>query len=692
MTTILSKRGLHLFTGALALTLILSACGGGDGSECSGCVDDPTFKVSGVASGLLEAMTIELTTAKGSERLTVPGDGSFSFNQVLGNGDSFSVTVAGAVPCRVADGIGVINRRNIEVELQCLLADLAVAGRRASLEVGGTDYTAQLSLLQQDLSVTAVAAVADVAITLDGTPLASGEASAPILVGLGETLFAVAVSHLPSGWMHTYTLRVSRGADIVQAAYGKASNTGSSDTFGFSVSLSGDTLVVGAIREDSVATGVDGDQGDDTAADSGAVYVFRRTGSTWRQEAYLKASNTGSDDYFGVSVSLDGDMLAVGAIHEDSAASGIGGDQGDAGEDNGAVYVFRRTGSTWQQEAYIKAYTADHHTGDLFGASVSLSGDTLAVGAVTEDSSATGVVDGNQGIDPGYAEHSGAVYVFRRIGSTWLQEAYLKASNTDAGDVFGQSVSLSGDTLAVGAGFEDSAATGVDGNQGDNTAADSGAVYVFRRTGSTWLQEAYLKASNTDTGDGFGNAVALSGDALAVGAISEDSAAIGVDGSQSDNSAERSGAVYVFQRTGATWQQEAYIKASNTGASDEFGFAVALSGNTLAVGARFEGNAASEVQMGSDVPAGDTGTVDQSGAVYMFRGAGSVWQQEAYLKSSNISTDRGFERFGTSISLSGDTLAAGRTGDDSTSTGFDGEADFFFDGNSRGSGSVHLFN
>lgn len=698
MTTIRSKKSLYPFTAAaaLALSLILSACGGGGGGdgECSGCFVDPTFKVSGVASGLLEPVTIELTTAKGSERLTVPGDGPFSFDGVLLiDGESFTVTVEGTAPCRVADGIGVIRRRNMEVELQCLLADLAVAGRRATLGVGGTEYAAQLSLLQQDTSVTAVAAVADVEITLGGMPLASGEASAPIVVDLGETLIEVNASHRPSGWMRTYTLRVSRGADIVQAAYGKASNTGGGDFFGTSVSLSGDTLAVGASGdifngggEDSAASGIDGDQSDNSASDSGAVYVFRRTESRWQQEAYIKASNTGAGDLFGYSVSLSGDTLVVSAVGEDSAATGVNGDRSDDSADgSGAVYVFQRTGSTWQQEAYLKA--SNTGAGDSFGYRVSLEGDTLAVGAVHEDSAA-GDIDGDQG-DSG--TEVGAVYVFRRTGATWQQEAYIKASNAETDDRFGASVSLSGDALAVGAVGEDSAAIGVDGNQSDNTAESSAAVYVFRRTGTTWQQESYIKASNTGSFDGFGHAVALSGDTLAVSAVLEDSAAIGVDGNQSDDTAHNSGAVYVFQRTGSTWQQEAYLKASNTGGGDEFGFAVALSGNILAVGARFEGNAASGVQMGSDVPAGDTGTVGQSGAVYVFRRADSAWQQEAYVKSANISTDRGSERFGTSVSLSGDTLAAGRTGDDSKSTGIDGESDPFFDGNSTGSGAVHLF-
>ena len=161
-----------------------------------------------------------------------------------------------------------------------------------------------------------------------------------------------------------------------------------------------------------------------------------------------------------------------------------------------------------------------------------------------KDSNATSA-NGNQADNS--AGGSGAVYVFRRTGSGWAQEAYLKASNTDADDQFGYSVSVSGDTLAVGAHREDSNATSANGNQTDNSASDSGAVYVFRRTGSGWAQEAYLKASNTDADDWFGYSVSVSGDTLTVGAPFESSNATSANGNQTDNSASDSGAVYLFQ-------------------------------------------------------------------------------------------------------------------------------------------------
>ncbi|MFA0089071.1 hypothetical protein AB4358_01290, partial [Vibrio sp. 10N.261.49.A11] len=220
---------------------------------------------------------------------------------------------------------------------------------------------------------------------------------------------------------------------------------------------------------------------------------------------YLKASNTGEDDNFGSSVSLsaDGTALAVGALSEDS--DGVGGKDNDDARDSGAVYLFRFTGGVWAQEAYLKASNVG--VNDQFGSSVSLSadGDTLAVGAPSEDS------DGVGGEGDDSFPDSGAVYLFRFTGGVWAQEAYLKASNAGKGDEFGSSVSLSADgtALAVGAIYEDSSSMGVGGEDNDD-ARDSGAVYLFRFTGDVWAEKAYLKASNAGKGDEFGSSVSLS--------------------------------------------------------------------------------------------------------------------------------------------------------------------------------------
>jgi hypothetical protein len=396
---------------------------------------------------------------------------------------------------------------------------------------------------------------------------------------------------------------------LVQQAYLKASNTGANDVFGLSVAISGDTVVVGAPSEASNATGVNGNQGDNSASGAGAAYVFVRTGGVWVQQAYLKASNTGTGDYFGNSVAVTGETVVVGAPYEDSNATGVNGNQGDNSVlDSGAAYVFVRTVGVWVQQAYLKA--SNTGSGDSFGLFVAISGDTVVVGAPFEASNATGV-NGNQGDNS--ALDSGAVYVFVRTGGVWVQQAYLKASNTGAGDRFGFSVAISGDTVVVGAYSEASNATGVNGYQGDNSALDSGAVYVFVRTGGVWAQQAYLKASNTGAGDWFGFSVAIFGDTVVVGAYSEASNATGVNGNQGDNSALDSGAVYVFVRTGGVWVQQAYLKASNTGAGDEFGYCVAIFGDTVVVGGRLESSNASGVNGNQ----GDN-SANQAGAAYIF--------------------------------------------------------------------------
>jgi hypothetical protein len=238
------------------------------------------------------------------------------------------------------------------------------------------------------------------------------------------------------------------------------------------------------------------------------------------------------------------------------------------------------------------------------------------VGAPGEDSAATGI-GGDQADNA--ALDAGAVYVLARSGTAWSQEAYVKASNTGAGDRFGAGLALSGDgaTLAVGASGEDSAAAGAGGNEADDSAADAGAVYVLARSGPAWSQQAYLKASNTGAGDGFGRSVALSSDAaaLVVGASGEGSAATGVGGDQADDSAAPAGAVYVLARGGAAWTQQAYVKASNTGAGDGFGASVALSadGSTLAANATGEDSAAT----GIDGDQADN-SAESAGAVYLF--------------------------------------------------------------------------
>ena len=406
-----------------------------------------------------------------------------------------------------------------------------------------------------------------------------------------------------------------------QQAYIKASNTAPGDVFGVSVALNNETLVIGAYGEDSNATGIDGDQSNNSSVGSGAVYVFTRRNNTWSQQAYIKASNTNIENFsqrgelFGNTLALDGDTLAVGAPYEQSNATGIDGDQSNNSSwQNGAVYVFTRNGTTWSQQAYIKASNGE--IWDRFGTSLALDGDTLAVGAPGESSNAAGI-DGDQSDNS--TEGAGAVYVFTRSGTTWSQQAYIKASNTEitgsrvlSVDRFGASLVLDGDTLAIAATGESSNATGIDGGQSDNSVKNSGAVYIFTRSGTIWSQQAYIKASNTAEWDLFGVGLALDGDTLAVGAPGESSSAIGINGDQSDNSMLGAGAVYVFTRSGITWSQQAYIKASNTIENYAFGSSLAFDGGTLAVGSR--GESSNAIGINGDQ---SDNSARRSGAVYL---------------------------------------------------------------------------
>ena len=417
-----------------------------------------------------------------------------------------------------------------------------------------------------------------------------------------------------------------------QQAYLKASNTGANDNFGCAVAVSGDTVVVGASLEASNATGVDGIQNDNSAAASGAAYVFVRNGSAWSQQAYLKASNTDVNDNFGRSVAVSYDTVVVGATGEASSATGVNGVQTDnLLPSSGAAYVFARSGSAWSQQAYLKA----DNTGPnfLFGNSVAVSGDTVVVGSPGKRETVPPVGPSPAALFPG------AAYVFVRSSGAWSQQAYLMASNAEAGDRLGTSVAVSGDTVVVGATGEASSATGINGNQADNAASGAGAAYVFLRAGSAWSQQAYLKASNTGASDVFGLSVAVSGDTVAVGAHRESSNATGVNGNQDDDpSALSSGAAYVFARSETTWSQQAYLKASNTDAGDYFGYSVAVSGNTVVVGAYSEDGLTTGVNGDQQ----NDFSPSSAGAAYVFLSSFSTpTTAEQYIARGRISLAQG---------------------------------------------------
>lgn len=455
----------------------------------------------------------------------------------------------------------------------------------------------------------------------------------------GDTMVIGADSEFSSrGAAHVF---VRSGDSWLQQALLRASNPEFSDRFGTSVAISGDTIVIGAPDEDSNATGVNGNQNDNSVTNAGAVYVFVRTGTNWTQQAYLKAADavgkcdtrfcTGcicvNGDRFGASVAVSGDTVVVGGPFDDSNATGVNGNATDNSVTNsGAAYVFVRNGTTWTQQAYLKASNTDGF--DTFGNSVAVSGNTVVVGALNESSNATGV---NGAQSNNSAESAGAAYVFVRSGTTWTQQAYLKASNTAGDDLFGFGVAAAGDALVIGAPAEDSNATGINGDQTNNDGTNSGAAYVFVRNATTWSQQAYLKPSNTGVGDNFGVSLAMSGETLVIGAAGEDSNATGVDGDGSNNLVPASGAAYVFVRNGTSWSFQNYLKASNTDTNDFFGRSVAVSGEFVVVGADGEDSNARGLN-------GDqfNDIAFDSGAAYVFGPPLPPFAEIAVLVSTNI--------------------------------------------------------
>jgi hypothetical protein len=439
-----------------------------------------------------------------------------------------------------------------------------------------------------------------------------------------------------AGAVYVFTRRTATSA-WAQQAYVKASNPQAGAEFGHVVTLSadGNTMAASAYFEASATKGINGNQNDESIPQAGAVYVFTRRGVTWSQQAYIKASNTGEPgtdgnfgdgDQFGFSAALsdDGNTLAVGANAEDSSAKGINGDQNDNSmQSAGAAYLFVRSGTTWTQQAYVKAPNTSANV--QFGYSVALSadGNTFAVSAFDEGGGSRAVVNGPNGPFPGGRNGTGAIYVYARSGTAWALQSYLKASNAENGDSLGVIVSISddGNTIAGGILDEDCFATGVNpSNACDNDVKDDtsvGAVVVFTRQGARWAQQAFIKASNTGKEDWFGSRLQISGDGntLAVSAQLEDSAAQGINGKQDDDSAQEAGAVYFFTRSGTTWAQKAYVKSSNNEAFDEFGSSVALSrdGRTMAAGARGEDSSAKGIN-GNQAD----NSMKEAGAVYVF--------------------------------------------------------------------------
>lgn len=331
-----------------------------------------------------------------------------------------------------------------------------------------------------------------------------------------------------------------------QQAYLKAEHVRPDDAFGWSVALSadGDTLAVGTLRESSGGRGTGATAGQGHAENSGAVYTYRRRDGAWEPQSFLKASNADPGDLFGLAVDLsaDGRLLAVSAGNE---ASGLPHDPADnSSPGSGAVYLWADPDGTgaWDQVAWLKAGNVDR--GANYGTSVDLSpdGQTLAVGAIGE---ATGP---DRAADPDLRYvNAGAVYVYRSLGWPGRKPHFLKPEVVRLNTNFGRSVALTDDAglLAIGASWEHSDATGIDGDATREGAGFSGAAYLFSDSEGSWAQRSYIKPSNTAPHQNFGVNVSITstGDLLAVGASGEASAPDG-----SGDAAPKSGAVYLFSR------------------------------------------------------------------------------------------------------------------------------------------------
>ncbi len=427
--------------------------------------------------------------------------------------------------------------------------------------------------------------------------------------------------------------------------YVKPQNTSANLGFGTSVALQGNTLAVGAVGAN---------QG------QGAVYVFTRTDFRWSAAGIITAAHGDPGDWFGASVALSGNSLAVGAPFEGSDATGAYGDElNNRATHAGAVYVFETDGTAWSQQAYLKAHQT--HADDLFGSRVTLDGDTLAIGA------------------PGASSNAGGVTVYTRTGSTWSYFADVTANRSAAGDAFGSSLALSGDSLVVGAPGERSAATGVGGNDADTSAPGAGSAYVFLRQSASWAQQGYLKASNSRSNAGFGHSVAIDGDTVAVGAWGESSKATDVNGDATDVSLPGAGAAYLFTRSLGVWAADAYVKAHVPRAGAQFGVTLALVKDTLVVGANHDDSA------GHDVGASTSGVSTDSGAVSLYRREPLGWRHVAQIKAAHPDPH---DTFGTAVALTADTLAVGAPMEASSTTGVDGASP---DNAAPGAGAVELY-
>ncbi len=331
---------------------------------------------------------------------------------------------------------------------------------------------------------------------------------------------------------------------------------------------------------------------DDQGKDSGAVFVYRCNGRRWIEEQKLLPSDGQKGDNFGRSLELDGNLAVVGTHWDD-----------DKGSRSGSVYAFRYNGSTWIEEQKLLA--SDGQADDRLGNTVSVEGNRIVAGAWKEDQG------GND---------AGAAYVYRFNGLQWTQEQKLMAPTPSAAAGFGRHVSISNGVIAVGEW------------KGDGAATDSGAVHMFRHDGLQWVHEQTLHASDGGASDFLGWAVYLDGETVAAGAYAD------------DDKGTQSGAAYVWRYDGHKWGNETKIVPATGQAFDYFGFAIALDGDNLAVGA----------------PVRLTEFLGP-GAVYLYRYRGGSWNPIRKVIPSDGAPQ---DAFGFHLALGGNILVTGSWRDD----------------------------
>ena len=379
---------------------------------------------------------------------------------------------------------------------------------------------------------------------------------------------------------------IANGQDSIVISTTKLDGAGG-EKFGSSVAIDGSNLGIGAILADGGAD------------NSGAAYVFKITDSNNFPQTKLSGNGTAkTGDHFGNSLDISGDTLVIGAHWMDD------GDLSNSGAAYVVKFSYDESQDLWDTEGV--ELTGDPVENAEFGNAVAISGDVVVVGARK---------DSEKGL------YSGSVYVFRNNGSTWIREAKLYADDAQAQEYFGSSVAIDGDTLVVGA---------TKGGEGD---LQTGSVYVFKYNGFDWEEETELFAENLAHKDQFGYSVAIEGDTILVGAPRHD-----------DGEAD-SGAAYVFRRNAGTWFPKSNLKGSELFEKAYFGTSVSLSGNTAVVGA-----------YRNDLFAADNSVMEDTGSAYVFRFDGSIWPEEEKLIPADAV---GGEEFGWAVAISGDTVVVG---------------------------------